>query len=212
MSYDKLERKSVLVLNRSWQAIDTKNPRQALLQMAANANTGLDIVRDGAGEIIGMTPTAWDDWVKLPVREYDEFIFAPAGLDPDGNRVTRKVRIPTVVILSKFALVPRKRPRFSASNIRKRDGNMCQYTGRVLGPGEGNLDHIIPVSRGGATDWTNIVWADKHVNSKKGNKTPEEAGLRLLKKPARPGEVLSSDTLHNEFGITDWNTFLKRHG
>jgi 5-methylcytosine-specific restriction endonuclease McrA len=54
-----------------------------------------------------------------------------------------------------FAKVPKKRPKLSAKNIRERDGHRCQYTGQLLKPDEGSLDHVLPRSRGGADTWEN---------------------------------------------------------
>ena len=59
---------------------------------------------------------------------------------------------------------PKKRPKFSARGIRERDGNRCQYTGAVLKPQEGSIDHGVPRSRGGPNSWDNCVWASKRVN------------------------------------------------
>ncbi len=79
-----------------------------------------------------------------------------------------------------------------------------------LRPGEGNIDHIVPRSRGGATSWENCVIAAREVNSRKANLTPEEAGLRLLSSPQAPREMPVTMLLKNVHGIPDWEPFLKR--
>jgi 5-methylcytosine-specific restriction endonuclease McrA len=68
------------------------------------------------------------------------------------------IRVPTVIVAVNYARVPKKRPKLSAKNIRERDGNRCQYTGKLLHPDEGSLDHVVPRSRGGADSWENLVW------------------------------------------------------
>jgi hypothetical protein len=70
-----------------------------------------------------------------------------------------------------YAHVPKKRPKLSAKNIRERDGNRCQYTGKVLHPDEGSLDHVVPRSRGGKDSWENLVWSAKEVNHRKAAET-----------------------------------------
>ena len=55
------------------------------------------------------------------------------------------------------------------------------------------IDHVIPRSRGGKNDWLNLVTACKKCNQKKGNKTPEEAGMPLLKKPIVPKSDIFKD-------------------
>jgi 5-methylcytosine-specific restriction endonuclease McrA len=114
-----------------------------------------------------------------------------------------------VVVAVNFAKVPKKRPKLCARTIRERDNNRCQYTGNVLKPAEGSLDHVVPRSRGGRDTWENLVWSSKAVNSRKGNRLPHEAGLRLLKQPRAPKELPASSLIHNAHGVMDWKMFVK---
>ncbi|MCB1234178.1 MAG: HNH endonuclease [Verrucomicrobiae bacterium] len=188
-----LHKNIVLVLNRNWQAIDIKTPAEVFCQMATDVATALDI--QGSD---WMVPTKWEDWRRLPVRESDFSIGTSAG----------PIRVPTVVVLSRFSRVPMKRPKFNARNLWARDGGRCQYTGRDLRPGEGNIDHVLPRSRGGKTTWENCVLAARDVNSRKANRTPGEAGLTLLRPPGAPREVPVTALLKNIHGIPDWEPFL----
>lgn len=188
-----LHKATVLVLNKSWQAIDTKTPAQAYCMMAGDSATALDISDDGT-----MTPTRWADWILLPVRERDNAIGTARG----------PVRVPTVIVLARFAKVPKRRPRFSARNIWQRDGGRCQYTGRQLKPSEGNIDHIVPRSRGGATSWENCVLAHREINSRKADRTPDEAGLRLVRAPSVPKELPIHLFISNAHSVPDWNLFI----
>ncbi len=190
-----LDKHVVLVLNRNWQAINVRTPADAFCQMANDVVTALDI-----GEDQTMVPTRWEDWHRLPVRENHFSIGTAQG----------PIRVPTVVVLSRFAKVLMKRPKFNARGLWERDGGRCQYTGRHLRPGEGNIDHIVPRSRGGETSWENCVIAAREVNSRKANRTPEEAGLRLLSRPQAPREMPVTMLLKNVHGIPDWEPFLKR--
>ena len=188
-----LHKNIVLVLNRNWQAINTTTPALAFAQMATDVATGLAI--EGLDAMIPMT---WEDWRNLPVRESDASIGTVNGL----------LRVPTVIVLANYARVPMKRPKFSAAAIRERDGNRCQYTGRKLAREEGNIDHVMPRSRGGLTTWDNCVLAAKDVNTRKADRTPKEAGLRLQNVPSTPREVPTTFLLRNLHGISDWDTFL----
>src|SRR5437867_3899367 len=165
---DILTKATVLVLNRNWQAINIRTPAEAFCQMATGVATALEI----AGEDF-IRPVAWDEWIALPIREQDQAVHTVRGL----------IRLPTVIVLANFAKVPKKRPKLCAKTIRERDGNRCQYTGAMLKPEEGSIDHVLPRSRGGKNAWENCVWASKAVNSKKGNRLPQEAGLKLIKPP-----------------------------
>jgi len=188
-----LQKNSVLVLNRNWQAINITHPAMAFSQMCTDVATGLEI--RGKDH---MVPICWEDWLELPIRDSDETIGTARG----------PIRVPTVVVLANFARVPMRRPKFSARNLWARDRGRCQYTGKDLAPGEGNIDHVIPRSRGGDTSWENCVIADRKVNTRKADRTPEEAGLTLLKEPVTPREVPVTHLLKNREGIVDWEPFL----
>ena len=88
-------------------------------------------------------------------------------------------------------------------------GNRCQYTGKLLRPDEGSLDHVLPRSRGGKDEWGNLVWSDKAVNVKKGNRLPHEAGLNLLTLPRAPKELPVTVLIRNAHRIMDWKLFVK---
>lgn len=191
---DILHRQTVLVLNRNWQAINTRTPAEAFCQMATDVATALDMT-DGM-----MNPVKWSDWINLPIRKDDAV----------AHTSNRSIRIPTVIVLATYAKVPKKRPRLTSRTIWDRDQGTCQYTGRKLSCGEANIDHVLPRSRGGATDWSNCVLADKRINSKKADKLPQEAGLKLLRAPVEPKEVPVTVMISNQFSIEDWNHFLIR--
>jgi len=196
---DILNKTIVLVLNRNWQAINIRTPADAFCQMATNAATALEIELGDAARAEALRPVTWDEWITLPVRAGDHAVRTARGA----------VRVPTVIVAVNYARVPKKRPKLSAKNIRERDGNRCQYTGALLHPDEGNLDHVVPRSRGGADTWENLVWSSKQVNSRKGNRLPHEAGLKLLTVPRAPKELPVSALLRNAHDIADWNLFLK---
>lgn len=76
--------------------------------------------------------------------------------------------------------------RFSRVNVMTRDGFRCQYCAIRLPMRQLNYDHVLPRSRGGKTTWENVVTACYPCNSKKGDRTPAEAGMTLLKTPVKP--------------------------
>ncbi len=184
---------TVLLLNRNWQAIRAKTPADAFCMLAAGTATGLDVC---GGDRIA--PVEWADWLKLPIREHDDFVNTPRG----------PVRVPTVIVATRYAKVPLCRPRFGAGGIWERDAGICQYTGRPLRRDEGNIDHVIPISRGGASSWENCVLAHREVNSRKADRLPQEAGLRLLRAPERPRALPANLRIRNTHGVGDWQRFL----
>src|SRR6201993_285204 len=188
-----LMKATVLVLNRNWQAINVRTPQEAFCMMATNVATGLEI--EGEDHI---PPVPWEEWIALPIREKDEAVHTVRG----------QIRVPTVIVAVNYARVPKKRPKLCARTIRERDGNRCQYTGRVLRPDEGSLDHVVPRSRGGKDVWENLVWSAKEVNQKKADRLPHEAGLKLLSKPRAPKELPASALIRNAHEVQDWRLFL----
>lgn len=162
----------VLVLNRLWQAVNVCSARRALtllFQGHAQVVLGDD---DGEFQTYGFR-----EWRDFSQREpHPESI----------TTVSFKVRVPRVIMLLVFEHLPRKEVKFTRHNIFERDKNTCQYCGRHLDRKDLNLDHVIPRDRGGPTTWENIVCSCIPCNTRKGNRTPREAGLKLIRKPRRP--------------------------
>jgi 5-methylcytosine-specific restriction endonuclease McrA len=101
--------------------------------------------------------------------------------------------LPSIVRLSRLIHVPRKRILLSRNAIFKRDNHRCQYCGSDKSPF--TVDHIVPRDRGGADTWENLVCACSHCNGRKRNRTPQEAGMQLLRKPRKPGYLFFIQTL-----------------
>jgi 5-methylcytosine-specific restriction endonuclease McrA len=193
-----LNKNTVLVLNRNWQAINIRTPQEVFCQMATNVATALDIELGDDGQAQNLRPVTWDEWITLPIRPQDNAVHTAHNV----------IRVPTVVVAVNFAKVPKRRPKLCARAIRERDGNRCQYSGRLLHPDEGSLDHVVPRSRGGANTWENLVWSAKEVNQRKADRLPHEAGLRLLTVPRAPRELPVTAHLRNAHGVAEWNLFL----
>ncbi len=190
---DILNQPTVLVLNRLWQAIHVKTPAEAFCMLGSEAALALDISEDG-----NFLPTNWRDWIALPVRACDQAVNTPRG----------PVRVPTVLIAVNYAKVPLRRPRFGVRGIWERDAGICQYSGRKLDRHDGNIDHVVPRSRGGKTSWDNCVLAHRAINSRKADRLPHEAGLRLRKRPSAPRPLPMSVFIRNHHDIRDWQHFL----
>lgn len=119
-------------------------------------------------------------------------------LEVDRTRVFRsessELPCPVVIRLVRYVHVPRKfRRQVTNTFLFARDGYRCQYCGRhrtdLRGRAFLTRDHVVPVSRGGANDWGNVVAACSPCNNRKGNRLPREVGMRLLSLPAEPNHV-----------------------
>lgn len=104
----------------------------------------------------------------------------------DIRAVSCEFKIPSAIVLSEFVHIPRRKIRPTRRNIFIRDGLIDQYTGEHLSFKDASVDHIIPTSKGGKNVWENVVTCSKKVNARKGDRTLEESGLKLLSKPKAP--------------------------
>jgi len=157
---------SVLVLNRYYQPVHVTNVRRAL-----------SLLYQGVAKAIDAQYRLYEfaDWAELTAETHDCV-----------STVSRRIRVPRVVVLSAYEHLPKGKVRFSRLNIYARDHDTCQYCGRQMARSELNLDHVVPRSQGGKTSWENVVCSCVPCNLNKGGRTPEQAGIKLLKRPARP--------------------------
>ena len=118
-------------------------------------------------------PVDWATWQTLPIRDYDIVI----------HTANKSIRCPRIIIQPNYAKMPMVNPRPTKDAIRKRDGGVCQYTGKKLSWAESNIDHVIPRAQGGKNTFENMVLSCKDINSRKADKTPAQAGLKLIRKP-----------------------------
>jgi 5-methylcytosine-specific restriction endonuclease McrA len=105
-----------------------------------------------------------------------------------------ELSMPSVIRMHYYVTKPRQMVPFSRSNVFLRDRYTCQYCGAHKKPLELTLDHIVPRSAAGDTCWENVVTACKKCNTKKGDRTPEDAGMKLMRKPRTPQYTPSLNT------------------
>ena len=127
--------------------------------------------------------------LRLVLDGKAEIIEADAGRFVHSERLT--LPRPAVIRLVRFIHVPRRfRRQVTNTFLFARDRYRCQYCGRTaaeLRPRESlTRDHLIPMSRGGTNDWTNVVTACSPCNTRKGNRMPEEIGMHPLTAPVEP--------------------------
>lgn len=162
----------VLVLNRLWQAVNVCTARRALsLLFEGHAQV---VFNNGDGGFQTFSFREWQDFSRE--QPHPESI----------HTVSFRIRVPRIILLALFDRLPKKEVKFTRHNIFERDRNTCQYCGRIFDRKDLNLDHVIPRDRGGPTTWENIVCSCIPCNTRKSNRTPREAGMRLIRKPKRP--------------------------
>lgn len=106
--------------------------------------------------------------------------------DEEVRSVSVTIKMPSVVRLLHRVTGRKRAVKFSRMNVATRDNFQCQYCGEKHSLSKLTYDHVTPRAHGGRTTWENIVMACYGCNNKKGNRTPEQAGMRLRSKPIKP--------------------------
>ena len=179
---------AVLVLNRGYQPVQVTTVKRAFVLLYRGVARAMDR--------------------QYQLYTFDSWAALAAGVQDDAIRtVSRALRIPRIIVLTAYDRLPHSRVRFSRYNIYLRDQNTCQYCDRRFAARELNLDHVVPRSMGGRTTWENIVCSCIPCNLRKGGRTPESAGMRLKRPPARPRwyQVVRP---FSKIPFEDWRPFL----
>lgn len=156
----------------------------------------------------------WQDTVKAVfldrvniVAEYDRVVRSPSF----------EMTLPSVISLKEYVNASR-RPAFTRFNVFLRDSFGCQYCGGRFPTPELTFDHVIPRSRGGRTNWENVVTACSACNLRKGNRMPGSCGMRPLYRPVQPttyqlqdnGRAFPPNFLHESWrDFLYWDTVLE---
>jgi 5-methylcytosine-specific restriction endonuclease McrA len=189
---------SVLVLNKCYMAVHIIPVRRAFCLLFKEL---AEVITLDDGRYLSHDFQSWREVSEARAR----------FKDPDDDYIRTihfEIQVPRVIRLLTYDRLPRTRIKFNRRNIFARDGNRCQYCGKRFPTGELSLDHVMPRSRGGGTDWENIVCACVRCNVRKGGRTPAEAGMRLTKPPIKPK---TSPTLGLKLAnrkYQSWKTFL----
>ena len=190
---------SVLVLNRYYMAIHVVNVRRAFALLYRDL---AEVVNVEEGHYANYDFESWLLFSELNAEARSE--------TQDWIRsVHFEVQVPRIVRLLRYDRLPRLKLRFSRRNLFARDQHQCQYCGSVLPPNKLSMDHVVPRSQGGSTDWDNIVCCCLDCNTRKGGRTPQEARMNLIRQPSRPGSnpILARKLDNPKY--RDWKTFLR---
>ncbi len=192
---------SVLVLNRSWLAVNVANVRRAV-----------SLVYRDLARIV--TP---EDFATYSFTAWQEISAAPPSANGNGtgnghtlHTITFPFRVPEVIVLTFFNSVHRREVPLSRRALMERDAQTCQYCGRPGKRTELTVDHVVPRSQGGTHSWDNVVLACMSCNLRKGNRTPWEAHMPLRRRPQRPQWLPHASAMALISRKPSWRPFL--HG
>ena len=167
---------SVLVLNRLYMAVHVIGVRRAFALLCREL---AEVIDYDQGVFANYTFETWREASQLRARHKQP--------DEDWIRaVTFEIQVPRVIRLLNYDRLPKQHLHLNRRNVLARDGHLCQYCGRHFPVQQLSLEHVIPRSRGGATTWENVVCACLACNVHKGGRTPHEAKMILVRRPAKP--------------------------
>lgn len=177
-----------LVLNRNWQPVNITSVARSMSMLFSGTARVVD------PETYQLFD--WDDWARLEPGENDRFIQA----------ISKRFCVPEVITLVTFDRLPKSTVTFSRRNIFKRDKYTCQYCMAQPPHDELTIDHVIPRAQNGQSTWENCVLACVACNHIKADRTPEQAHMRLRRKPERP--AWSPAYSRHKMRIGSWKKFL----
>jgi 5-methylcytosine-specific restriction endonuclease McrA len=184
----------VLVLNKNFYAIHITNWRRALSLLY------LDHARVVDQEYRTYNFSDWQELSKLIENHPSGYIRTPSF----------RIAMPEVITLRIYDELPVSEIKFTRRNIYEHYSYLCCYCGKKFQTSDLNLEHIIPKSRGGQSSWNNVVTSCISCNIRKGNRLPDEAGMRLLITPSKPKwRGAQSLILHAGFKVkASWQRFI----
>jgi 5-methylcytosine-specific restriction endonuclease McrA len=163
-----------LILNHTYRPHEIVDWKEAVFRMFRGKLEVL-VQYDEVLTVLGRNHLATFPELRLALRQV---------IGTDAESIT--IKVPAVAVVRRKIALVKSGAKFSKINVCLRDDFTCMYCGKKLPMSQLNYDHVIPRDQGGKTVWNNIVMACYPCNSKKANKTPEEAGMRLLTVPRQP--------------------------
>jgi 5-methylcytosine-specific restriction endonuclease McrA len=186
------------MLNRLYMAVRVVSARRAMTLLYREL---VEVVNHEDGKYLSYD---FDDWVEVS--------HAKSRFEPEKHDWIRTVRfqiaVPKIVRLLAYDKLPRGPVKLNRRNLYARDQNRCQYCGKRYPTSELSLDHVIPRSHGGSNSWENIVCACVKCNVRKGGRTPDQAGLKLIARPARPKRSPILTIKLSDSKYASWKQFL----
>lgn len=189
---------SVLVLNKHYMAVRIVGAKRAFSLLFRQL---AEVVCHEEGNFYNYNFQSW--------CEVSQF---KRNFEPDGqdwvSTVNFYIAVPRIIRLLFYDRLPRNNVKFNRRNIFARDKNHCQYCGKKYPTTELSLDHVIPRSMGGKSNWENVVCSCTDCNVKKGGRTPRQANMSLVRKPIKPKK---NPLIHIHLGherYRSWKQFL----
>lgn len=190
---------SVLVLNRFYMAVRVVNVRRAMTLLYRGC---AEVIKIEEGSYANFDFDSWcevSQLYSLEKQPEEEYLRA----------VGFEIQVPRIVRLTRYDRFPKTTVRFNRKNVFARDDHRCQYCGQQRPMSQLSLDHVVPRAHGGKTTWENIVCSCLPCNSRKGGRTPVQASMKLLSKPAKPRSNPAMSFPLDDPRYASWRTFVQ---
>lgn len=191
----------VLTLNANYVAIAIVTFKRAIRMLCAGR---AEVVEAANNYYENYSFSSWAELSAFKVQnnianDYDRVLYTE-------NNV---IIVPTIIRTLYYDKVNFGKVKMTRKNIYARDKYTCGYCGKKFSTEHLNIDHVIPKSRGGRNEWTNVICSCIKCNSRKNNLTPKEAGMKLLRAPFEPREsfTLNCDISYKRYFKT-WGEFI----
>lgn len=193
-------KESVLVLNKSWIPIHIVDIKRAMGLVCQQSAMCLD--RD-------FVAYDFDDWIGFSHLEKTY---------PTVNTVKYKIAIPEIILLKKYNQLPTYQVKYNRQSLFEIHSFKCCYCGQSFKREHLTIDHVIPRSKGGTSDYLNSVPSCKPCNFKKSDKTPDEAKMKMFFKPKKPKWIspaskitmIEKNETHRVYPYESWKHFWNR--
>ena len=199
----------VLVLNRMYAAMRVVSAKRAFCLLARDIAEVIHV--DTNGDANGGAPGGgqyinydFESWLEISALQHE---FEPERHDW-VKTVRMDIAVPRIIRLLGYDKLPEQAVKLNRRNLFARDRNRCQYCGRIYPTSDLSIDHILPRSRGGGDSWENLVCACIRCNARKGGRTPDQAGMKLVKPALRPkrNPLITLRLGHEKY--QSWKAFL----
>ena len=188
----------VLVLNKYYAPIHVTSVRRAFGMLYGKLAEVISVEDD---EYLSYDFESW--------REVSEFRAKYERHRHEWVRCVRfEIAVPRILRLLVYDRLPQQTVKFNRRNIYARDRNRCQYCGRRFPTTELSLDHVVPRSIGGKTTWGNVVCCCVACNVRKGGRTPDRSGMKLIVKPIKPRRSPVLQLRLTSARYASWKQFL----
>lgn len=202
----------VLVLNRAYAAMRVVSAKRAFVLLARNIAEVIHVDAAGNDPDTSGEAIVRGQYINYDFASWTELSQLQAQLERERHDWVRTVRydiaVPRIIRLLGYDKLPEHGVKLNRRNLFARDRNRCQYCGRIFSTSDLSIDHVLPRAQGGKDTWENLVCSCIRCNARKGGRTPDQAAMKLIKKPEKPrrNPLITLRLGHEKY--SSWKAFL----